>query len=180
MALIGYARCSTSDQSTNLQIDALKAAGCERIFEDQISGATVSRPGLDEAISYMRPGDILVVWKLDRLGRSLKHVIETVTTLAEREVGFHSLTEQINTSSNAGKLVLHVFAALAEFERGIIKERVCAGLEAARRRGRVGGRPRIVDDSKTAAIKALREKQMTTQEICKTLGISRASYFRYK
>jgi DNA invertase Pin-like site-specific DNA recombinase len=180
MALIAYARTSTSDQSTDLQTDALNAAGCIKVFTDQISGGTTQRPGLDEALAYIRPGDTLVVWKLDRLGRSLIHVIETINTLAERGVGFRSLTEQIDTTSNSGKLILHILAALSEFERGIIRERVNAGLDAARRRGRVGGRPKAIDRSKSEAIAAMKKQKIPPAEICSNLKISRATLYRHE
>src|SRR6187397_2709116 len=139
---ISYARVSTEDQTLALQQDALQQAGCERIFTDTASGSRVDRPGLEEAIEYVRPGDTLVVWKLDRLGRSLPHLIDTIRQLQERGVGFKSLTEQIDTTTSGGKLIFHVFAALAEFERDVIRERTHAGLAAARARGRRGGHPR--------------------------------------
>src|SRR3954453_22725807 len=139
--LIGYARVSTTDQTLALQQDALTTAGCERIFTDTASGSKTDRPGLVEALTYARPGDTLVVWRLDRLGPSLKHLIETVTHLQETGIHFRSLQEQIDTGSSGGKLIFHVFGALAEFERDLIRERTKAGLVAARARGRVGGRP---------------------------------------
>ena len=180
MSRIGYARVSTADQTTDLQLDALRASGCDRIFQDEISGATTSRPGLDEALSYMRPGDTFVVWKLDRLGRSLQHLLEVVNALHAREIGFQSLTESIDTTTNGGRLIFSIFGALAEFERGVIRERVAAGLSAARKRGRVGGRPKVVDGAKEAAIEALSKQGMTTSEICLSLSISRATLFRVK
>ncbi len=180
MALIGYGRISTSEQTTDLQTDALTAAGCDRIFTDQISGSSVSRPGLDQALDFLRLGDTLVVWRLDRLGRSLRHLIDVVNDLSERGIAFRSLTEQIDTGSNGGKLVFHIFGALAEFERGIIRERVNAGLDAARRRGRIGGRPKVVTDSKAAVIQALSEKGLSSKEICLSLAISKASYYRHR
>src|SRR5689334_18321537 len=145
---IGYARISTGEQLLDLQRDALTAAGCESIFTDTLTGARASRPGLDEALSYIRKGDTLVVWRLDRLGRSLKHLIETVAALEEQGIGFKSLTEQIDTTTSGGKLIFHVFGALAEFERDLIQERTQAGLRAARARGRVGGRPKKLADPK--------------------------------
>ncbi len=180
MASVGYVRVSTTDQTTDLQVDALNSIGCERIFSDEISGSTTSRPGLQDALNYLRPGDSLCVWKLDRLGRSLKHLIEVVNDLDSKGIGFRSVTEQIDTSTNGGKLIFHVFGALAEFERGIIRERVNAGLVAARSRGRVGGRPTVVSDSKASAIKVLSAQGLTSAEICKSIGISRATYFRHK
>src|SRR6202035_2931827 len=143
--LIGYARVSTSDQTLNLQRDALEKIGCSHIFTDTISGATTERQGLDAALSYVREGDTLVVWRLDRLGRSLKHLIETITKLNNRKIGFKSIQENIDTTTIGGKLVFHIFGALAEFERDIIKERTQAGLLAARARGRIGGRPKALD-----------------------------------
>lgn len=142
---IGYARVSTADQNPDLQEDALQKAGCEKIFRDVASGAVDSRRGLAEAIDYARDGDTLVVWKLDRLGRSMKHLIETVNGLAARKVGFQSLRESMDTTTSGGKLIFHVFGALAEFERELIRERTQAGLRAARARGRNGGRPAKMD-----------------------------------
>src|SRR3954451_20994878 len=139
--LIGYARVSTQDQTLDLQLDALKQAGCEKFYTDTASGAKAERKGLEEALGYAREGDILVVWRLDRLGRSLRHLIETITTLNNRKVGFKSITENIDTTTSGGKLVFHIFGALAEFERDIIRERTTAGLEAARSRGKKGGGP---------------------------------------
>src|SRR6202045_102196 len=150
--LIGYARVSTSDQTLNLQKDALEHIGCSQIFTDTISGATTERHGLDAALSYVREGDTLVVWRLDRLGRSLKHLIETITTLNNRKIGFKSITENIDTTTSGGKLIFHIFGALAEFERDLIRERTNAGLEAARARGRLGGRPKLDATSSTVAM----------------------------
>lgn len=180
MALIGYARVSTTDQTTALQIDALKAAGCQRIFEDELSGSTTQRPGLAECLNYVREGDTLVVWKLDRLGRSLQHLLEVVNGLHAREIGFTSLTESINTTTNGGRLIFSIFGALAEFERGVIRERVSAGLVAARKRGVIGGRPTVVTDTKKRSIEVLEKQGVTTAEICSSLGISRSTYFRSK
>jgi len=142
--LIGYARVSTADQTLNLQHDALTQAGCSKIFTDTSSGANTERKGLEDALSYVRPGDTLVVWRLDRLGRSLQHLIETITKLHDRGIGFRSLTEQIDTTTSGGRLVFHVFGALAEFERDLIRERTQAGLQAARERGHRGGRPKAL------------------------------------
>src|SRR5512144_1567373 len=142
MMLVGYARVSTQDQTLDLQKDALEKIGCTRIYTDTASGAKAERKGLEEALSYVREGDILVVWRLDRLGRSLKHLIETITELNKRGIGFKSITENSDTTTSGGKLVFHIFGALAEFERDIIKERTQAGLRAARARGRLGGHPR--------------------------------------
>src|SRR5512144_408326 len=144
MMLVGYARVSTQDQTLDLQKDALEKIGCTRIYTDTASGAKAERKGVEEALEYAREGDILVVWRLDRLGRSLKHLIETITMLSNRGIGFKSITENIDTTTSGGKLVFHLFGALAEFERDILKERTQAGLNAARARGRKGGRPKAL------------------------------------
>jgi DNA invertase Pin-like site-specific DNA recombinase len=178
--LIGYARVSTQDQTLDLQKDALNKAGCERIFTDTASGAKSERIGLGEALSYVRKGDTLVVWRLDRLGRSLPHLIATITGLENRGIGFKSLTESIDTTTSGGKLVFHIFGALAEFERGIIRERTQAGLTAARARGRKGGRPKKLNQRKVEIAKELYNSRKTTvDEICRTLNISRATLYRY-
>ena len=178
--LIGYARVSTQDQTLNLQKDALEKIGCSKIFTDTISGATTERKGLDEAIAYVREGDTLVVWKLDRLGRSLKHLIETITALNNRKIGFKSITENIDTTTSGGKLIFHIFGALAEFERDIIRERTKAGLIAARARGRVGGRPKALTLKKVQMAQQLyNDKRNSIADICKTLTISRATLYRY-
>src|SRR5215211_1683828 len=145
--LIGYARVSTTDQTLALQQDALKAAGCEKIFTDTASGSRTDRPGLSEALDFARAGDTLVVWRLDRLGRSLAHLIQTIKDLQQRGVHFKSLQEQLDTGTSGGRLVFHVFGALAEFERDLIRERTHAGLAAARARGRLFGRPRALDQA---------------------------------
>ena len=177
---IGYARVSTNDQTLNLQLDALKAAGCTRIFEDHISGTKTERVGLQDAMSHLREGDTLVVWRLDRLGRSLKHLIETITDLQERGIGFKSLQENIDTTSPGGKLIFHIFGSLAEFERDLIRERTQAGLEAARSRGRVGGRPKALSKSKAEMARQMyADRNNSVSEICKTLGISRMTLWRY-
>ena len=152
---IGYARVSTQDQHPALQLDALHAAGCTRVFVEQASGAQRDRPQLQAALDYARPGDTLVVWKLDRLARSLKQLIETIELLASREIGFRSLTEAIETTTAGGRLVFHIFASLAEFERAIIRERTRAGLDAARARGRKGGRPPALTARELTAAKAM-------------------------
>jgi DNA invertase Pin-like site-specific DNA recombinase len=177
---IGYARVSTADQTLDLQKDALTKAGCSKIFTDTVSGAKAERVGLDEALGYIRPGDTLVVWRLDRLGRSLRHLIETITGLANREIGFKSITESIDTTTSGGKLVFHIFGALAEFERDIIRERTQAGLRAARARGRKGGRPKALTPKKAQQASTLyNDKTNTIDEICRTLNISRATLYRY-
>ena len=178
--LIGYARVSTTDQTLALQQDALKSAGCERIFTDTASGALTDRPGLAEALSHLRVGDTLVVWRLDRLGRSLAHLIETIKELEGRGVHFRSLQEQLDTGTSGGKLVFHVFGALAEFERDLIRERTHAGLAAARARGRVGGRPRKLSAKQVEHLRTLAaDKDNTVAEICNTMGISRKTFYRY-
>src|SRR5947208_10006410 len=180
---IGYARVSTQDQTLNLQKDALQKLGCNKIFTDTASGAKAERIGLEEALEYVREGDTLVVWRLDRLGRSLKHLIETITRLNNRKIGFKSITENIDTTTSGGKLVFHIFGALAEFERDIIKDRTKAGLNAARARGRLGGRPKaklLATPKKVALAQSLYENRNNTiDEICKTLHISRATLYRY-
>lgn len=178
--LVGYARVSTQDQDTELQRVALDRAGCERIFRETASGAQRDRPELKAALEYARPGDTLVVWKLDRLARSLKQLIETVEGLEARGIGFQSLTEKIDTTSPGGKLIFHIFAALAEFERGLIRERTLAGLAAARANGRVGGRPRTLDDEKIAVAKALlAQPGFTVASIAKQVGVSPATLYRH-
>lgn len=178
--LIGYARVSTQDQDPELQVDALKKAGCEKIFVEKASGAKRERPELQAAIDYARDQDTIVVWKLDRLARSLKQLIETVEGLEDRGIGFKSLTETIDTTSPGGRLVFTIFAGLAEFERSIIKERTRAGLEAARSRGRVGGRPRSVSDEDIAAAKAmLKDPEISVRQVAKRIGCSEATLYRY-
>ncbi len=180
MQLVGYARVSTPEQSLNLQTDALKKAGCERIFTDVASGAKSARPGLKEALDYVRPGDTLVVWKLDRLGRSLPDLIGHVQQLDDRKIGFKSLQEQIDTTTSSGKLTFHLFSALAEFERDIIRERTQAGLKAARARGRTGGRPFVLNPKQIALLKRMHaDPENTIAEICRTLNISRPTAYRY-
>ncbi len=178
--LVGYARVSTQDQKPGLQIDALSRAGCEKIFEEKASGAQRERPQLVAALDYMREGDTLVVWKLDRLARSLKQLIETVEMLEERGVNFRSLTESIDTTTPTGRLAFHVFAALAEFERSVIRERTSAGLRAARERGRVGGRPRSLTDADIAAARALlADPSITAREVARRIGVSVSTLYKY-
>jgi DNA invertase Pin-like site-specific DNA recombinase len=178
--LVGYARVSTTEQVLDLQTDALVSAGCKKIFSDTISGTKSDRPGLTQALEFCREGDTFVVWKLDRLGRSLKHLIETVEDLKNRGIGFKSIQEAIDTSTSTGKLYFHVFCALAEFERDLIRERTLAGLEAARTRGRKGGRRRVISERKIqAAVELALDKNRTVGEICETLGINTGSYYRY-
>ncbi len=181
--LIGYARVSTQDQRLDPQQDALEKTGCAKIFTDTASGAASDRKGLEEALQFAREGDTLVVWRLDRLGRSLKHLIDVIHQLNERKIGFKSITENIDTTTSGGKLIFHVFGALAEFERDLIRERTQAGLQAARARGRVGGRPKIssLDTPRKVSIaqSLYDDKRNTIVEICKTLNISRATLYRY-
>src|SRR5262245_17586605 len=181
--LIGYARVSTNEQNLDLQRDALLKAGVSSkdIYTDKVTGVKAERPGLTLALSHLRDGDTLIVWRLDRLGRSLKHLIETVTTLKQQGVSFKSLTENIDTSTATGTLVFQIFGALAEFERNLIKERTMAGLAAARARGRKGGRPRRnpASGKVTMAKKLYRDRTISIPEILKTLNISRATLYRW-
>ncbi|QCB97186.1 recombinase family protein [Arthrobacter sp. PAMC25564] len=177
--LLGYARVSTGDQDAALQQDALKAAGCYRIFADTASGSLESRPELTKVLDQLRPGDTLVVWRLDRLGRSIRHLIDQLADLQERGIGFRSLQEAIDTTSSGGRLVFHVFAALAEFERDLIRERTNAGLQAARARGRVGGRPALLTKDKLRTARRMYEqKDMTVAKIGEVLGVSRTTVYR--
>jgi len=178
--LVGYARVSTQDQKPELQLDALQAAGCEKVFVEKASGAQRERPELKAALDYVRDGDTLVVWKLDRLARSMKQLIETVEGLEEKGIGFRSLTEAIDTTTAGGKLVFHVFGALAEFERSIIRERTRAGLDAARARGRKGGRPTKLKEKDLKAARAmLADKSITVEEIARQLRVSPATLYRH-
>lgn len=177
--LLGYARVSTDEQSLDLQRDALRAAGCEVIFEDAASGAQRERPGLHEALSFVRPGDVLIVWRLDRLGRSLHHLIEIVNDLRARGIEFRSLNDNIDTSSPAGKLVFHIFGALAEFERELIRERTRAGLRAARERGRLGGRPRALDAEQLEAARAMLATGQSMRRVARIFGVSERTIRRY-
>ena len=178
--LIGYARVSTQDQNPELQLDALKKGGCEKVFTEKASGAQRDRPQLTAALDYMREGDTLIVWKLDRLARSLKQLIETVEELERRGIGFRSLTEAIDTTTAGGKLVFHLFAALAEFERSIIRERTNAGLQAARERGRTGGRPPALSEKDIQEAKALlRDPEITVNQVAKRLGVAASTLYRH-
>jgi DNA invertase Pin-like site-specific DNA recombinase len=178
--LVGYARVSTQDQNPDLQLDALKAAGCERVYVEKASGAQRDRPELKAALDYVRSGDTLVVWKLDRLARSLKQLIETVELLDQRQIGFRILTDSIDTTSAGGKLVFHIFASLAEFERAIIRERTRAGLEAARGRGRTGGRPPALNAKDVAAAKAmLADPNLTVEDVAKRLKVAPSTLYRH-
>jgi DNA invertase Pin-like site-specific DNA recombinase len=181
--LIGYARVSTNEQNLDLQRDALHNAGVspKNLYTDKITGTKSERPGLAQALSHLRDGDTLVVWRLDRLGRSLKHLIETVATLQQQHIAFQSITENINTATATGQLVFHLFGALAEFERNLIKERTMAGIKAARARGRKGGRPKL-NASATKVVMANKlyaDHTNSIAHICHTLHISRATLYRY-
>ncbi|MCP4653678.1 MAG: recombinase family protein [Candidatus Omnitrophica bacterium] len=179
--IIGYARVSKKEQSLNLQRDALEKAGCNKIFTDKISGATEKRPGLDACFSTLKPGDLLVVWRLDRIGRSLKHLVLLMEELKEKNILFKSTCEAIDTTTTTGMLIFNMFALIAEFERGLIRERTQAGLNAARARGRTGGRiPVKSTDPKVLTAKKMHKNHgMSIKEICKTLNLSRASVYRY-
>ncbi len=173
---IGYARVSTEDQNTSLQMDALKCAGCEQLFEEKVSGKNKDRPELEVCLKVLREGDTLIVWRLDRLGRSLEHLVQIVHELEDRKIGFLSLTESIDTTNAGGKLIFHIFAALAEFERNLIRERTIAGLKAARARGRVGGRKAKLSNSDTRKAAAmLLDPLVTKTEVAKHFGISRVT-----
>jgi len=177
--LIGYMRVSTDGerQTFDLQRDALRSAGVDErhIFEDRVSGNRNERTGLAKALAFIKPGDCLVVWKLDRLGRSLPHLLSTVTDLKTRGIGFRSLTEQMDTTTPQGEFLFHVFGALAQFERSLIQERVQAGLAAARRRGRRGGRPTAIDSEKLAAVTAALDGGASKAAVCRTFGLKRST-----
>ena len=179
MALIGYARVSTGEQEPALQHDALGSAGCGRVFEDRgVSGAKADRPGLNAALAFLREGDVLVVWKLDRLGRSMSHLIATVEALERRGIGFRSLTEAIDTTTPGGRLVFHIFGALGQFERDLIRERVTAGLRAAKRRGQQLGRPPALDARGVARARRLRRSGQSVRAIAGKLGVGSSTVQR--
>jgi DNA invertase Pin-like site-specific DNA recombinase len=176
----GYARVSTGEQKLDLQLDALREAGCDDVFTDTISGATASRPELDRCLDQLRNGDTLIVWRLDRFGRSLKDLVTKIEALDGQGVDFVSLTEGIDTTSAQGRLQLHLFGALAEFERELARERTMAGLRAARARGRTGGRPRALSAEELPEVQALmRDPDVSTQQVCERFDISRATLYRY-
>jgi DNA invertase Pin-like site-specific DNA recombinase len=177
--LIGYARISTDEQNLALQLDALEQAGCRRVFDDVGSGSLKHRPQLDACLKFLAAGDTLVVWRLDRLGRGLKHLIELVEQLHDREIAFHSLTEQIDTTTPGGRMQFHVFGALAQFEREIIRERTRAGLAAARARKRFGGRPTVITADKLSTARRMRAEKRSMHAIASTLGISRSTLYRH-
>jgi DNA invertase Pin-like site-specific DNA recombinase len=180
VAIIGYARVSTTDQNPQLQLDALDQAGATRIFTDNgVSGSTSSRPQLDACLDHLRDGDVLTVWKLDRLGRNTQHVLAVVDDLTSRGIGFRSLTEGLHTEGPMGKAMLTIMAAFAQLERDTMIERTRAGLVSAAANGRKGGRPRKVDDADAAKARSLREKGIAATDIAKMLGVSRATVYRY-
>ena len=176
VAEIGYARVSTAEQNPALQLDALAKVGCTQIFQDKASGAT-DRPGLTAALAFVREGDVLVVWKLDRLGRSLPHLIETVRALQTRGVGFRSLTEAIDTTTPGGRLIFHIFGALGQFERDLIQERTRAGLDAAAARGRRGGRKPVVTEDKLRRARALIAQGLTVREAAARIKVSKTALY---
>lgn len=174
--IVGYARVSTQDQNPEFQVDALEKVGCEQIFQEKITGKLRERPELSQCLRMLRTGDTLVVWKLDRLARSLKDLVEIVQDLNDREIGFKSLTEAIDTTSSGGRLVFHIFGALAEFEHSLIRERTIAGLQAARARGRKGGRkPKMSDADIRKAAAMLSDPKITKKEVAEHFGISRTT-----
>lgn len=177
--LIGYARVSTNDQSLQLQLDALKKAGCKRIFTDKLSGAHKNRPGLDETLSHLRAEDTLVVWKLDRLGRTVKGLVDLVAQLDAEKINFRSLTDGIDTTTAAGRFFFHVMASLAQMERELTQERTKAGLASARKLGRIGGRRRTMTDSKIKSAKKLLATGMPPREVARDLGISVPTLYRW-
>lgn len=178
MALIGYARVSTADQDLALQLDALRASGVSRIFEDRgVSGAKAERPGLNEAMAFLREEDTLVVWRLDRLGRSMTHLLETVARLEASGIGFRSLTESIDTTTPPGRLVFHLFGALGQFERDLIRERTNAGLRAAAARGRKGGRPKVVTSEKLSRAKELIDQGLTVREAASRVRVGKSALY---
>lgn len=182
MANIGYARVSRRDQDPELQFRDLRAAKCEPIFEEKVSGGkgVEERPALKEALRYCREGDVLVVWKLDRLGRSLRDLIDIPQTLKERGIGFRSLRENLDTTTPGGKLVFHFFGALAEWERDVIRERTFAGLDAARARGRMGGRPKVMNPAKVRNARSLMaDPENSVDDVCSILGVSRSTLYKY-
>jgi DNA invertase Pin-like site-specific DNA recombinase len=177
---VGYARVSTTDQKLLLQTDALKLAGCKKIFCDKISGIRIERPGFQRMLDHLQKGDTLIVWKLDRLGRSLQHLIQTVNVLEAKGVGFRSIQENIDTNTSGGKLVFHIFGAIAEFERSLISERTRAGLHSAKLRGRFGGRPVVINEIKRKRLNFLHlNRKLSVNDICRELDISKSTFYRY-
>lgn len=177
--LIGYARVSTPEQDLAPQLVALSEAGCEKVFSDKASGAKANRAGLADALSHARPGDVLVVWKLDRLGRTMKGLVDLAAELAERKIGLRSLTDGIDTAGTAGKLVFHIMAAMAEMERDLVRERTTAALIIAKRAGRIGGRKTVMTPKRLDAARRLLATGMTAREIAPTIGVSVATLYRH-
>lgn len=177
--LIGYARVSTPEQDLSPQLAALSEAGCEKVFSDKASGAKANRAGLTDALSHARAGDVLVVWKLDRLGRTMKGLVDLAADLAERQIGMRSLTDGIDTAGTTGKLVFHIMAAMAEMERDLVRERTTAALIVARREGRVGGRKTVMTPKRIEAARKLLASGMTAREIAPTIGVSVATLYRH-
>ncbi len=177
--LIGYTRVSTNDQNLDLQFDALNKAGCQKIFSDKISGGQKARPGLDDALSHLREGDTLVIWKLDRLGRTVRHLIEIVEKLEENKIHFQSITDGIDTKTPAGKFFFHIMASLSQMERELLIERTRAGLIAAKERGRIGGRKRLMTQGKVEAAQKLLAENMPPREVAQNLGISIPTLYRW-
>jgi len=179
----GYARVSTKDQNLNLQIEALEKAGCEKIFNEKISGSTKNRPELDKMIAHLRKDDVLFIWRLDRLGRSLKNIIDLVLSLSEKGVVIKGISDGVDTSTSSGRLFLNIMASLAEYERELIKERTNAGLQSARARGRTGGRPKGYTKETISKLLIMRsvykDKSKTPEEVYKPLGLTRATFYRY-
>jgi DNA invertase Pin-like site-specific DNA recombinase len=177
---IGYARVSTQDQNLNLQVDALQKAGCDKVYHDIVSGSKSERAGLNEALDFAREGDVIVVWRLDRLGRSIQHLIQTIVMLKERKIGFKSLQETIDTTTAIGKLTFHLCSAFAEFERNLIIDRTNAGLTAARLRGKLGGRPSKLDKQKIKRMRELYDaKTSTVIEICRIFDITKKTFYNH-
>ncbi|BAE46325.1 recombinase family protein [Rhodococcus erythropolis] len=175
---LGYARVSTTDQNPELQLDALNAAGCFRVWTDKASGAKTDRPQLAAVMDALRPGDTLIVWRIDRLGRSLSHLIDTVESLEKRGVAFRSLNDPIDTTTSSGKLIFQIFGALSEFERNLVRERTMAGLTAARDRGRIGGRPSSLTAAKKRQANKMRGDGVSMREIAEVLGVARSTLYR--
>lgn len=177
--LIGYARVSTQDQDLTMQLDALRDAGCQRFYSDKASGAKISRPGLLEAIAYARPGDVLVVWKLDRLGRTMKGLVDLAAELEEKGIGLRSITDGIDTSGTAGRLVFNILAAMAQMERELIRERTTSALAVARRKGRFGGRKSVMTDERRKVVESLIASKMHPREIARAINVSLSTFYRH-
>lgn len=176
---LGYARVSTIEQNLSLQTDVLKDFGCTEIFTDEASGKSANRRGLNTLLNKLRSGDEVVVWRLDRLGRSLKDLIKLINDFEAKGIKFHSLTENIDTATNNGKLIFNIFASLAEFERNLIRERTLAGLSAARSRGKLGGRPKVDNSKIEAALQLYNKRELSIEQICKVVGIAKGTLYKY-